>query len=1018
MEEKLALGIDFGTTYSCSGVWINGGVVIIPNSLGERTTPSVVIFDKKNEYYVGEETLNHLPKKNSVKIYEIKRILGKNYNEISDLLNYFPFKIEKEKNGEGPVIVMTFDNKEKAQYTPEQIASLIFKKIISNAESFLNQKVTDVVITVPADFNHTQRLAVKKSAESIKGINVLRLINEPSAAALTSTFYQINKNQNIIMMDVNNIENAVLDSAPHPMAETPFDNYLNTNTIDENDNEESSDKFFLVFDLGGGTYDVSLVEQNDSMLETISSSGNQKLGGGDFDRALMDYCLSKLDNLKLKKDEIQKNFKSMQRLKIACEQTKKFLSMKEQDTIYIEDFYKEEALSVPITRVKFEDLCKNYFDQLLEPIDKVLKDSKIEVNQIQEVILVGGSSKIPKIKTILSKKFPKTRINDKINPDEVVAYGATLFCEKLIRNNNESLKDFDYFDCTQHSYGIETDNGDVEIILPRGSKYPSCVTKYFHNSYNNQTTFEIKVYEGENKKCKNNKFLATFTIEGIPKMKAGELICTVKIGIDTNQTVYVNAYVGEKDIKKGIKIKNDNRFENMKVISVDDVENIIDYDEINKKRVKYKNSIMDYFKNYQEAKNEVDKFTLLKNYNTAIIDYLTFLEEKCFDIESEEYLSLVDKLFKSYQNMYSPNMFKLISDKDKENIEFNIKLLLSKICLKNPFRLKPLLKNLEKIKRETSDIFYSISIYCMKILRVKALDFFNLKKKNSSSISKNIYEECLNIAKSNLDEKILNLIPNQLKNEFEEIKEECEINIKIISVEFFDGIEQTKKTGKLFSNDDLDYDNLCLLSFNFSQALKNIDMIKNLDKNKEALETKSICLANIVKIEYSMKKKRRISLENLKLKADTCIDIVDNKLSKDKKYVKKDWYNEIIQLRNNIQNEIESMQKNENNNNNNDDDLDKIFNEKYLCGEEEFLTFLLTNYPYQGFDLTKDFLAEYKKNKKFYLKRLITKYKNYDNNTIITDDGSQNNNLSQKKEIILRYINNIINDLNRQTAGE
>ena len=426
MEEKLAIGIDFGTTNSCSGVWMNGGVVIIPNGIGERTTPSVVIFDKKNEYYVGEETLNHFPKKNSVKIYEIKRLLGKNYNEIENLLKYFPFKIEKEENGEGPVIVMTFDNNEKVKYTPEQIAYLILKKIISNAESFLNQKVTDVVITVPADFNHSQRFAVKKAAESINGIKVLRIINEPSAAALTSCFYQFNKKDKIIMVDIQNIEDSLLDSAPNPMKETPFDSYLNSDNINIIENN-SSDKFFLVFDLGGGTYDVSLVEQNESMLETISSAGDQMLGGGNFDEKLMEYCLSKLDNLKLNKDEIKKNFKSMQRLKFACEQSKKFLSIKEQDTIYIEDFYKEEPLSIPITRVKFEDLCKKDFDKLIGPIETVIKDSNIEPNQIEEIILVGGSSKIPKIKAILSEKFPNIKINNKINPDEVVAYGATLF---------------------------------------------------------------------------------------------------------------------------------------------------------------------------------------------------------------------------------------------------------------------------------------------------------------------------------------------------------------------------------------------------------------------------------------------------------------------------------------------------------------------------------------------------------------------------------------------------------------
>ena len=1018
MEEKLAIGIDFGTTNSCSGVWMNGGVVIIPNGIGERTTPSVVIFDKKNEYYVGEETLNHFPKKNSVKIYEIKRLLGKNYNEIENLLKYFPFKIEKEENGEGPVIVMTFDNNEKVKYTPEQIACLILKKIISNAESFLNQKVTDVVITVPADFNHSQRFAVKKAAESINGIKVLRIINEPSAAALTSCFYQFNKKDKIIMVDIQNIEDSLLDSAPNPMKETPFDSYLNSDNINIIENN-SSDKFFLVFDLGGGTYDVSLVEQNESMLETISSAGDQMLGGGNFDERLMEYCLSKLDNLKLNKDEIKKNFKSMQRLKFACEQSKKFLSIKEQDKIYIEDFYKEESLSIPITRVKFEDLCKKDFDKLIGPIETVIKDSNIEQNQIEEIILVGGSSRIPKIKAILSEKFPNIKINNKINPDEVVAYGATLFCEKLMRNNNESLKDFEYFDCTQHSYGIETETGDIDVILPRGSKYPSSVTKYFHNTYTNQTTFDIKVYEGEMKKCRNNKLLAKFTIDGIPKRKCGELILTVTIGIDTNQTIYINAIVGENDIKKGIKITNDNRFQNMEVIIVDEVENIIDYSNINRKRVKFKNNILNYHKSFLETKNEGDKFIFLKNYNTAIIDYLEFLEKKCNDIESEEYLSLVDKLFKSYNYMYSTDMFKFLTNEDKKDIDVKIKLYLGYICIRNPFRLKPLLKNFENIKIEVSDIFYSTSVYCMKILRQKALLFFNLKKKNSSSISKNIYEECLNIAKSYFNERILNLIPNQMKEQYEEIKEECENNIQIISTEFFDGIENTKKSGNLYSG-DLDYDNLCLLSFNFSQALKKIDSIQNLNKNKEALETKCICLANIVKIEFLMKK-RRISLEKLKSKADQCIDIVDNKLSKNKKYEKKNWYNEIVEIRNSIQSQINSMPKIENinnNNNNNNEDLDIIFNEKYMCGDEEFLTFLFTNYPYKEFDRNMNFMDEYNKNKKLYLKKLISKYQNYDSNQNNTIDGTQNNNLSRKKEIILKYINNMINRLNTVTIGQ
>ena len=219
MEEKHTIGIDFGTTYSCIGTWANGGVIIIPNELGDRTTPSVVIFESKNKVYVGEQTLNHLSKKNSVKIYEIKRILGKKYEEIKDLITYFPFKVEKEKNGEKPVIKITFDDGETQEYSPEIIASLIFEKLIKNAELFLNQKITDVVVTVPADFTDIQRDAIKTSAELRTKIKVVQIINEPSAAALAAGFFSNNtiKNNFIFNYNEEDKKNFLLQSNLHQL---------------------------------------------------------------------------------------------------------------------------------------------------------------------------------------------------------------------------------------------------------------------------------------------------------------------------------------------------------------------------------------------------------------------------------------------------------------------------------------------------------------------------------------------------------------------------------------------------------------------------------------------------------------------------------------------------------------------------------------------------------------------------------------------------------------------------------
>ena len=1012
MEEKHTIGIDFGTTYSCIGTWTNGGVTIIPNSIGERTTPSVVIFDNKNEIYVGEETLNHLSKKNSVKIYEIKRLIGKKYDDIKDLLNYFPFKVEKERNGDYPIIKLAFDNGETAEYSPESIVGLIINKLISNAEIFLNHKINDVVISVPADFSNNQRQAIKLAVESISGIKVLQIINEPSSAALASGFLSINKIKKVILLDYDNKK--CLTSAPHPKV-NKINNIINLNELNPDlpqiptniFNDDNKEKYILVFDFGGGTYDVSLIEVNGYMFETCSTAGDQMLGGGDLDNTLMEYCLDIFSkNIQIDKNVIKQNYKSIQRLKIACEQTKKILSTKTEDKIYIEDFYKEESLSIPITRAKFENLCKEYFNRLIPPIDSVIMDAKININKIEEIILVGGSSKIPKIKEILSEKFPNISINNSINPDEAVAYGNTLFCEKLVRSDNELLKEFDYFDSTQHSYGIEVENGLMEIILPKGSKYPTRVTKYFHNYYDNQITFDIKVYEGENKLCRDNEFLAKFTLENLPKMERGKLICTVDFAIDINQIIKVNAYIGINGEKKGIIITNDIPIINKKKIIFEDI-NKIETD-LNDQEKKLNLNINDLIKSFNNLINDKDKYTLIKNYNKAIIEYLEFLENKCYDIESEKFLYLIEKLFKSYKNIFSDKINVLVSENEKKDIEEIVKKYLNKLCLKKPFSLKNLIMNFEGIERNISEIFYSSSIYCMEILNKKGKQFLNEKKKNSSLVAKNLFEESLNIAKSNIkDENILSLLHNNLKPKFKEIKDECEKNINLISVEFFNEIENTKKSGNLFSNKNLDYDNLCLLSFNFSQSLKKINSINDLMKNKEALETKSICLANIVKIEFLMKK-RRLSLNNLSNYAEESIDIVDNKLGNN--YIKKKWYNEIVDLKKNIQNEIDIRPATP------IGEIERIreeFNEKYYLGEEEFLKFLVEKYPYKGYNKKNNIIEEYRKNKKLLLKKLIKKYKDYDKSPTFLGEKDSNIELTIKKEIILEYITNIFNSIKK-----
>ena len=705
MESKPRLGIDFGTTYCCVGVWKDGGVVIIPNGIGERTTPSVVIFDSPNEVYVGEETLNHLSKKDSVKIYEIKRLIGKTYDDIVELLDYFPFTIIKDDNN-NPKIKITFDNGESIELSPEEIASLIIKKLIKNAESYLdNRKVNEIIITVPSDFTNNQRNKIKAAAESIEGIKVLQLINEPSASVLSYGFpKEFLKNYFNFFMPFNQ-NYTLLNYNPqkllHPMEENVENNQNNANPLNFSIKTsfliQENDKIVLVFDFGGGTYDVSLIEITDCIFETRATKGNQYLGGGNLDKKLMDYCLDNFSKLtKVSKEEILQNYKSIQRLKIACEKTKKILSIKEEDTIYVENFYKEETLNCPITRAKFQVLCQEFFDKLLIPIDEVLRAGKKRAEDIKEIVLVGGSSKIPKVKEILREKFPLAQTNDSISPDEAVAYGATFYCESLRRNTGEVWADFEYLDATQHSYGVELADGSMEVLIPAGSKYPTTKTQYFFNIYNDQYTFEINVYEGENENVNENELLAQFTLEDIPKKKQGECCLQITFSIDNNQILNVTAHVEENGATRSIKI--DKKCQNLNEISTLKLGRISllgneNGNELNKKEKKFKLEIMEYTKNFKMMNDDQSKYEVIKNYNKSINDYLKFLEINYHDFESEKYLYLLDKLFKSYSYFYKTQLFSFVDLTTKDNIQNNIESYLEKVSKKNPFKLKYLTKS-------------------------------------------------------------------------------------------------------------------------------------------------------------------------------------------------------------------------------------------------------------------------------------------------------------------------------------
>ena len=443
------------------------------------------------------------------------------------------------------MIKIVRNGKEETFY-PEEISALILKRLKSIAEDYLEKTIKYAVITVPAYFTNNQREATKKAGK-LAGLQVLRIINEPTAAALG---YGLDKKygklkqptmmKDFLKLEENNEECEVL---------------LDKNECDTNE------KNILVFDLGGGTFDVSLVNVKDNeKFEVKCTSGNMHLGGEDFDNKLVEYCIQQFcaKNKDIKEETVRENKKGMKRLKIACEKSKKLLSITEEITIEVDNFYNDETLELKITKTKFEDLCKDIFAKLIKPIEDVMKIGKIYLSDVNEVVLVGGSTRIPKIKEIVSNYFGIIKINDSINPDETVAYGAAIEAYKIHSKKKDIMNDIVLMDTTPFSLGLGVGN-HFQLIIPKGSTIPTSVTNFGITEYNDQYSVELPIYEGEHDNVKLNHFLGKFEIKDIPMKKAGEIIFDVTYQVDVDGILTVSAQMQGDPSKKNWKvIKNDN----------------------------------------------------------------------------------------------------------------------------------------------------------------------------------------------------------------------------------------------------------------------------------------------------------------------------------------------------------------------------------------------------------------------------------------------------------------------------